>query len=583
MVWGLGGAGKSQLVLNHIHKHRQHYQTLFWVEAGQKQSLERDFIQIHKLLFPNVAQSDTASTIAVNDAVTAVKSWFYGQEGRSLWVMDSADIIEDKEDPFYIDLNHYLPDAPGIDIIITTRSSHAQYMNSQTSVKVAEMSEDQAVSLFRKCSKLHDASEETGQQILIIVQELGCLALAVTLAGSYISETPWLSCDLRQYLHEYRTQRKQALSQKARPYKHRYSDSVLSAWEISFNAVERRSPIAARLLNLMAFLNHDDIFLGLFAGAEASYKARESLNHPKRVVSQSVMSRASGQRKRKRPSRTNSKPSNQEKVRWIDLLLFEGPTVKHNTIKLGFKTLQAYSLVSWRADQKAYAMHKLVHACGHDRLDTEQRQVWSLAVMHLLSEVISENEETLSWQTRLVPHAVANFSVMSAACGPSYRTTDCERNALRTFRGLLERLGRWNDMYSVQLFLKWMTIVALGPKHRDTLTSMNDLASVLSEQGQYEQAEEICRQTLDIQKRVLGHEHPDTLTSMNNLASVLNEQGQYEQAEELCRQTLDTRKRVLGPEHPDTLRSIGSLTAGAERPRQARASGKNTSRVLAIR
>jgi len=29
----------------------------------------------------------------------------------------------------------------------------------------------------------------------------------------------------------------------------------------------------------------------------------------------------------------------------------------------------------------------------------------------------------------------------------------------------------------------------------------------------------------------LGGEHPDTLTSMNNLAAVLSDQGKYEQAE----------------------------------------------------
>lgn len=96
--------------------------------------------------------------------------------------------------------------------------------------------------------------------------------------------------------------------------------------------------------------------------------------------------------------------------------------VSHDTIKLGFKTLQAYSLVSWRADQAGYAMHKLVHAWAHDRLDLEQRQVWSLAVLRLLSQVVDEHEKNLVWQTRLVPHVVANFSTMSAARGSSYRT-----------------------------------------------------------------------------------------------------------------------------------------------------------------
>jgi tetratricopeptide (TPR) repeat protein len=58
---------------------------------------------------------------------------------------------------------------------------------------------------------------------------------------------------------------------------------------------------------------------------------------------------------------------------------------------------------------------------------------------------------------------------------------------------------------------------------------------VLRNQGKYEQAEEILRQALRLSETVLGKEHPDTLTSMNNLAMVLSDQGKYEQAKEMYR------------------------------------------------
>jgi hypothetical protein len=51
---------------------------------------------------------------------------------------------------------------------------------------------------------------------------------------------------------------------------------------------------------------------------------------------------------------------------------------------------------------------------------------------------------------------------------------------------------------------------------------------------------------------VLGKEHPGTLTSMNNLAGVLREQGKYEQAEEMHRQVLGLSETVLGKEHSHT-------------------------------
>ena len=54
---------------------------------------------------------------------------------------------------------------------------------------------------------------------------------------------------------------------------------------------------------------------------------------------------------------------------------------------------------------------------------------------------------------------------------------------------------------------------------------MNNVVSVLSSQGRYEEAEEIHRQVLALSEMVLGKEHPDTLGSMNNLALVLSSRG----------------------------------------------------------
>jgi hypothetical protein len=77
--------------------------------------------------------------------------------------------------------------------------------------------------------------------------------------------------------------------------------------------------------------------------------------------------------------------------------------------------------------------------------------------------------------------------------------------------------------------------MVLGKEHPSTLTSMNNLATVLRDQGKYEQVEEMHRQVLGLSETVLGKEHPSTLTSMNNLAIVLRDQGKYEQAEEILR------------------------------------------------
>ncbi|RYO95235.1 hypothetical protein DL764_007720 [Monosporascus ibericus] len=101
----------------------------------------------------------------------------------------------------------------------------------------------------------------------------------------------------------------------------------------------------------------------------------------------------------------------------------------------------------------------------------------------------------------------------------------------------------------------------LGREHPDTLTSMNNLASVLDSQGKYDEAEQMHRQELQLSEAVLGREHPDTLTSMTNLAIVLYSQGKYDEAEQMHRQALQLSEAVLGREHPSTLTSMNNLAS----------------------
>ena len=80
-------------------------------------------------------------------------------------------------------------------------------------------------------------------------------------------------------------------------------------------------------------------------------------------------------------------------------------------------------------------------------------------------------------------------------------------------------------------------------------------------QGRYADAEKLQRQTLDIRRRVLGKEHPDTLSSMNNLANVLSDEAKYAEAERLLREALPTMRHVLGETHEDTLSGMNNLVA----------------------
>jgi len=52
------------------------------------------------------------------------------------------------------------------------------------------------------------------------------------------------------------------------------------------------------------------------------------------------------------------------------------------------------------------------------------------------------------------------------------------------------------------------------------------------------------RRELEVRERVFRKEHPDTITTMANLASVLRDQGKYDQAEEMYRRKIELSETV---------------------------------------
>jgi tetratricopeptide (TPR) repeat protein len=99
----------------------------------------------------------------------------------------------------------------------------------------------------------------------------------------------------------------------------------------------------------------------------------------------------------------------------------------------------------------------------------------------------------------------------------------------------------------------------LGPDHPDTVSSINNLALLLSSVGDYAEAEPLYREALAVSERVLGPEHPTTLICINNLGLLLSNKGDLKGAEPLYRQTLAIRERILGQNHLSTLCSVNNL------------------------
>ena len=94
----------------------------------------------------------------------------------------------------------------------------------------------------------------------------------------------------------------------------------------------------------------------------------------------------------------------------------------------------------------------------------------------------------------------------------------------------------------------------LGPRHEDVASSMNALASLLSNKGQYQEAEASYREALAIRKKLLGDDHLQVAESKNGLADALAERtyyedGTYDEVETLRREAMAAYQKAYGTVH----------------------------------
>jgi tetratricopeptide (TPR) repeat protein len=109
-----------------------------------------------------------------------------------------------------------------------------------------------------------------------------------------------------------------------------------------------------------------------------------------------------------------------------------------------------------------------------------------------------------------------------------------------------------------------------GFEAAETLEAQGSLAAALHSQGDYKEAKQIYTHIIteskqiythiiEVKERALGSEHPETLLSKVNLASLLTNEGDYDTAETIYRSALESYKSKFGGSDPNTIIKMGAL------------------------
>ena len=543
-ITGLGGIGKTHLLLELAHRTKERYKnySIIWLPATNIESLEKAYREVAQQLGILGWEEDKADVKRLVQGYLSKES-----AGQWLLVFDNADDIS-----IWIDtpgseresgpLMEYLPKNKKGCIAFTTRDRKTAYKLTQQKeniIEVLDMNIDAAIQLLQKYLPDQDLVKHERDAKALIAQ-LTHLPLAIVQAAAYINEN---SITLADYLSLLEDQEEEVVDLLSEDFEddgryHNVKNPVATTWLISFEQIRCRDPLAAEFLSFMACVDPKDV--------------------PRSLLPPS-------------------------------------PSRKKETNAIG--TLDAYSFISRRSADLTLDIHRLVHLATRSWLRKEEllaqwteravirleevfpdnnhqnRSIWRGYLAHVyyvlksnLIEKCGANRVGLAWKFGMCLYSDGRFNeaeelfvqVMEAwkrVLGEEHPGT--LTNLATTYRNQ----GRWKEAEGLEVQVMETTKRVLGEEHPDTLTSIGNLASTYTNQGRWKEAEELFVQVMETEKRVLGEEHPDTLTSIANLASTYRNQGRGKEAEELEMQVMETRKRVLGEEHPHTLISIANLTS----------------------
>ncbi len=162
-------------------------------------------------------------------------------------------------------------------------------------------------------------------------------------------------------------------------------------------------------------------------------------------------------------------------------------------------------------------------------------------------------------RNRLLRRALLILALIAASPVPAL--ADAAEDWSRLTRDMWTASQEAREEDSVALAEQALTLArkAFGPRHRATLTSMNNLAMRFLSLGRYDEAEPLLTNALSLAQDILGDDHEDTLHTHNFLALLYQYQSRFADAEKLHRKILALRRETFGPRHPTTLQSMNNL------------------------
>jgi tetratricopeptide (TPR) repeat protein len=527
-VHGLGGVGKTELVLEFGHRFAGDYDITWWVPAEQPTTAAAALAALAgKLGVP--ATGDQAATVA---------GLFELLRGRDRWLL----IYDNAENP--ADLIGLLPAAGTGSVLVTSRWS--AWGRRAEPLRLDVLAREESVRFLTGRTGRTDA-DGLGQLAALV----GDLPLALEEAAAYLEQT---GIGLSEYVGLLRARAAElfGLGSDATTLGSGGAEGdqrrVATVWSVSLERVTAAAPAAAELLQLLAFL--------------ASAIPRDLLPAQSTVVGESLPGSSLG-------------------------TVVADPVGYNNTLGVAGH----YSLVELTPQEiGVHRLVQAVMRARLDA--DRERQVAACVVGILRAAFPNQSWETTTWGEceRLLPQVLAvcehaerlavagdqagwlldrassylrgrgQYSqalplaqravvMTEAALGADHVEALRRRDVLA---GVLAELGDYAAARAQSEQIVQIGEQALGPDHPDVAIWRDNLGLVLRALGDLAGARTQFERGLQISEQALGPDHPDIGKHRGHLGNVLQELGDLAGARTQLERALQISEQALGPDHKQT-------------------------------
>ncbi|KAL8824863.1 MAG: hypothetical protein Q9191_004767 [Dirinaria sp. TL-2023a] len=577
VLHGLGGIGKSQIALEYVFRQRSADTAVFWVYASNTSRFIESYKRIaSECQIPDRDDPSSDTLQLVRDWLESSYRFEWLMVVDS--VDDRAMFFEPNEkDATEKPLIEYMPQTSKGTIIYTTRSRDVGIDLSPHNdpIAVPSLNFDEAQSLLGK--KIVGNSSEEEQVALF--EELAYLPLAISQATAFMTKRRKTVADYLELLGDEST-KSQLLSQKGYHHGRadRSSESITSTWWVTFQSMKRENARAGELLTMMCLLDRQEIPLPILQDRnESDFDFEEAVglleafslittysdSEPREERLRELLDEVTHTKIRDTVNYCDMHRLVQESTQaWLSQPDGNAVDIATKTLEIVTKAFPMGFIETWPLCDLLYPHADAILAynfgMGLEPDPEHAKNLYYKASLLLDTSTYLRHQGSLRRSER--------DARISMVIHKAYFANDPQTlAAMESFALTIAQLGRNVEACDIQRQVLSGREKFFGDCHADTLEALNNLGSTLRALCEYAEAETLHRREL-LGKRQLCSEDPSSeprktflIIALANLAGVLKDQGEYEEALDLLSEALERAETLHGKNHHLCWRTMESL------------------------